>query len=270
MRLELLNTIRNGITALKSDLGRAWSVLTDLGATETQQDAEHLAGAIESLTTYTPTASLGQVQPTSISYQGFTGTELDLTAVDWSKVTSFSFYSCANLERVEPIGNAKPAQMNTRFMNCTHLYALDLSAVDFSNCTDFGRTFLNCLSLWWIDLSNANMSAVSGFSQWAQGCAMRTLIGDHTLAEVESNQIATFCGVAFDFLLYGSLRYSSVLAICKGVSDLTGKTGRTITIPANIWNGMFDDDDTTPTADVVAQRQANILDLLNAKNWTKG
>lgn len=58
-----------------------------------------------------------------------------------------------------------------------------------------------------------------------------------------------------------------MLAVTKGLADLTGQTAQTISFSRNAWNNMFNDDDTKPTADVIAERQATLSAIAASKNW---
>ena len=63
------------------------------------------------------------------------------------------------------------------------------------------------------------------------------------------------------------LRFSSILALSNGLADLTGKTAQTLTISSASYNNMYNDDDTIPTKDVIAERRARIAAICAAKNW---
>ena len=66
---------------------------------------------------------------------------------------------------------------------------------------------------------------------------------------------------------HSPLRFSSILALANGLADLTGATAQTLTISSGSYNNMYNDDDTTPTVDVIAERQARIAAICAAKNW---
>ena len=59
-----------------------------------------------------------------------------------------------------------------------------------------------------------------------------------------------------------------MLALTKGLADLTGQTAQTISFSVNAWNNMFNDDNTIPTYDVIAERQARLSAIAAQKNWT--
>ena len=96
---------------------------------------------------------------------------------------------------------------------------------------------------------------------------LRSLIGDNTIQDVE-NGLKTMIGLKVHIATNRSpLRFSSSLALANGLAGLTGATAQTLTISANSYNNMYNDDDTVPTADVIAERQARIAAICAAKNW---
>lgn len=58
-----------------------------------------------------------------------------------------------------------------------------------------------------------------------------------------------------------------MLAVTKGFADLTGQTAQTISFNSTAWNNMRNDDDTIPTSDVIAERQARLSAIAAQKNW---
>ena len=73
--------------------------------------------------------------------------------------------------------------------------------------------------------------------------------------------------VSIDTMDVKLLRFSSILALSNGLADLTGATAQTLIISAQSYNDMYNDDDTKPSADVIAERQARIAAICAAKNW---
>ena len=148
------------------------------------------------------------------------------------------------------------------------LKSLDLSSWDVSNVNDMNTIFFGCKSLGWLDLSNWNTPKV--WKVWNNTfgvCPLHTVIGDHTLQDVE-NGLRTFILLTTSINIKDSpLRFSSILALVNGFADMTGKTAPTLTISSASYNNMYNDDDTKPTADVIAERQARIAAICAAKNW---
>ena len=58
-----------------------------------------------------------------------------------------------------------------------------------------------------------------------------------------------------------------MLALTKGLADLTGQEAQTISFNRAAWNNMFNDDDTIPTSDVIADRKATLSAIAASKNW---
>ena len=111
------------------------------------------------------------------------------------------------------------------FQECRSLTHVDISHAVSINI--FYDAFYNCVSLQWLDMSNVpfittqevfvNNSAFNGCS------AITTLIGDHTLAEVEAGTITCFTGLKFSVNLSYCplLSRASLLAAIKGVYDFS-------------------------------------------------
>ena len=149
------------------------------------------------------------------------------------------------------------------------LESLDLSSWDVSNVTTMRYLFNGCKNLKWLDLSNWNTPKAKDLwdCPFRECHRLNTLIGDHTLQDVE-NGLRTFILLNNTFLISSSpLRFSSILALVNGFADMTGKTAETLTISASSYNKMYNDDDTMPSADVIAERQARIAAICAAKNW---
>ena len=187
-----------------------------------------------------------------------------------SKVTSINIkyllqkidVSCWNTYTITKIGNI--------FADCINL----IEVVGLQNwytygLTEIGRAFIRCKLLTYIDISGWCVSSVTGTKDVFRECyGLRTIIGDNTLKDVE-NGLKTMVGlkVSIETKQSSMLRFSSILALANGLADLTGATAQTMTISANSYKYMYNDDDTTPTEDVIAERQARIAAICAAKNW---
>ena len=133
------------------------------------------------------------------------------------------------------------------FYDCNHLISLDFSKWDASKVTDMRQMFDKCKSL-------------------------QTLIGTHTLEEVEAGDIVSLknAGSACDDLQwYGAttLHYSSILALAKGMYDRTSTTTGTLRLATAAFNACKNDDDTLPDAATLAERQAKIRSICAEKNY---
>ena len=159
--------------------------------------------------------------------------------------------------------------MMNMFSGCTVLQQLDVSGWDTSNVTSMEHMFSGCTVLQQLDVSGWDTSNVKNMGYMLRLCSsLLTIIGNRTLQDVENGTVAfkgTKVNIATNF--NGKLRFSSILALANGLADLTGQTAQTLTISLGSYNNMYNDDDTKPTADVIAERQARIAAICAAKNW---
>ena len=213
------------------------------------------------------------------------------------------FYSCSKLTTID-VSNWNVSSVNTirnMFCGCTSLTTIDVSNWDTGSVTDMAGAFQNCTSLATIDVSNWNVSSVTDMLKMFFGCSslttldmsgwdtsrvtsysdvysnctqLKSVIGNHTLAEVESGKIVanknagklqTSCG------LYSSssyIRYSSILALANGLYDRTGMAVGSFWLTSKEWNALKNDDDTAPSSAVLLERQTTIKTIVNKKNFT--
>ena len=88
------------------------------------------------------------------------------------KNTSFWFFQCKNLNKIENIGRIDTrdsTNMKYMFSNCTSLTSIDVSNFDTSNVTDMRSMFHNCTSLTSLDVSNFNTSKVTNMEYMFAG-----------------------------------------------------------------------------------------------------
>ena len=198
--------------------------------------------------------------------------KIDASCWDTSKVESFSdlFEGCSHLQSLDVSGwnTALAIRMDDVFYNCSSLQKLDLSGWDISKVTRIYWIFRNCLKLELLDISGWNASVIRFNDLMFLNCnSLRTIIGEHTIQDVESG-LKTMIGLKISIKIQQSpLRFSSILALANGLADLTGGTAQTLTISSGSYKNMYNDDDTVPTADVIAERQARIAAICAAKNW---
>ena len=225
--------------------------------------------------------------------------QLDVSGWDTSKVTNMlaMFQGCNSLQSLDVSGwdTSKVTNMKNMFTFCSSLQQLDVSGWDTSEVTDIYQMFAGCYVLHNIDVSKwntskvKNMAAIFSFcylfdmldvSGWEassvintssifRDCqAIRSIIGNKTLQDVE-NGIVVLSGLKVSISMNDVkiLRFSSILALANGLADLTGATAQTLTISRGSYENMYNDDDTAPTADVIAERQARIAAICAAKNW---
>ena len=200
-------------------------------------------------------------------------TTLDVSNFDTSKVTSMTqmFGYCYSLTTLDVSGfdTSKVTGMNSMFVVCRSLTTLDVSGFDTSQVTSMNSMFNGCSSLTTLDVSGFDTSKVTGMNQMFYSCSSLTsIIGEKSLEDVENGTVA-MKGTKVNLSISNStkLRYSSMLALTKGLADLTGQKAQTISFSRNAWNNMFNDDDTIPTSDVIAERKATLSAIAASKNW---
>ena len=159
--------------------------------------------------------------------------------------------------------------MSYMFVYCTSLTTLDVSGWDTSKVTNMYGMFYDCTSLTTLDMSGWDTSKVTNMTNMFNGrTSLTSIIGEKSLEDVE-NGIVALKGTKVNLSIGSSskLRYSSMLAVTKGLADLTGQKAQTISFSRNAWNNMFNDDDTKPTSDVIAERKATLSAIAASKNW---
>ncbi len=216
------------------------------------------------------------VQPnsgdTSISLNMFLQ-KIDVSCWDTSNVISMKdlFRNCKYLESLDlsSWNTSSVTNIQEIFRNCINLISLDVEGWDTNKITTSQGTFFGCFKLILLDLSSWEAYNLTRVDYMFHGCyALKTIIGNRMLQDVESGTVA-LRGLKIDisFIEGHSLRFSSILALANGLADLTGATAKTLTISSKSYNNMYNDDDTIPTADVIAERQARIAAICAAKNW---
>lgn len=105
---------------------------------------------------------------------------------------------------------------------------------DTSAVTDMRSMFDNCYRLTMLDLSSFDTSAVTDMTGMFQNCnSLTTIIGTHTLEDVQAGTIKALKGTKVSLDLYTPLlERASILALFYGLADLTGNTKQTIRLDA--------------------------------------
>ena len=180
------------------------------------------------------------------------------------------FTDCSSLKSldVSNFDTSKVTDMSYMFQGCSSLQQLDISNFDTSKVTAMYYMFHTCSSLKSLDISWLDASSVSTTISMFYICkSLLSIIGDHTLQDVE-NGLKTMIGLKVDIeTRYSPLRFSSILALANGLADLTGQKAQTLSISKKSYDNMYNDDGTVPTADVIAERKARIAAIYAAKNW---
>ena len=244
----------------------------------------------------------GMIAPFQISFKNLPLTELNSQLIDTSNITSMEgmflwckkikeldlynwnvsnvtnmfqlFGGCPSLKKLN-VGNwntSKVVNMGNMFSTCG-FSELDISNWDTSNVTNMWAMFYDCNHLISLDFSKWDASKVTDMRQMFDKCkSLQTLIGTHTLEEVEAGDIVSLknAGSACDDLQwYGAttLHYSSILALVKGMYDRTSTTTGTLRLATAAFNACKNDDDTLPDAATLAERQAKIRSICAEKNY---
>ena len=244
----------------------------------------------------------GVIAPFQISFKNLPLTELNSQLIDTSNITSMEgmflwckkikeldlynwnvsnvtnmfqlFGGCPSLKKLN-VGNwntSKVVNMGNMFSTCG-FSELDISNWDTSNVTNMWAMFYDCNHLISLDFSKWDASKVTDMRQMFDKCkSLQTLIGTHTLEEVEAGDVVSLknAGSACnDLQWYGAtvLRYSSILALAKGMYDRTSTTTGTLRLATAAFNACKNDDDTLPDAATLAERQAKIRSICAEKNY---
>ena len=196
---------------------------------------------------------------------------MDVSGWDTSSVTSMGsmFSGCSSLQQLD-VSNfdvSKMKNFEAIFFRCSSLQSLDVSKWDTSSATYIYATFCS-LRLELLDFSGWDVSNANNLSRIIEECRnLKTIIGEKTMQDVENGTVALRGTKVNIQTNYSPLRFSSILALANGLADLTGAKAQTLTISVNSYKYMYNDDDTKPTAEVIAERQARIAAICAAKNW---
>lgn len=164
---------------------------------------------------------------------------LDLSNFDTSSATNMSnmFRDCKNLENLTlsaKFVTSSVTDMSLMFSNISSMTELDLSNFDTSNVTNMQSMFHSFTTLEVLDVSSFDMTNVTKVLYMFESAnKLRSIIGSHTLQEVESGSVTALRGLKVSLKIYSSaLERASILALFKGLADLTGGTSQTITLHA--------------------------------------
>lgn len=217
--------------------------------------------------TYTP----------SEGFDGFGKVNVDLKAkLKFTSISNSVNSSCINADGEWEYGKlidwSNLTNVSGAWQSASNLKKFNYPFMDTSNITSFELCFRRCSSLSWVDIrgwdfGKANAGKVHLFHD---NIVVRTLIGDCTLEDVENNGVTVFDNAKSSAGTFycNYVRYSSLLAGAYGVADLSENTAQAFQISKTTWNSMYNDDDTKPSAEIIAQRQNKLTEILTNKNWT--
>ena len=196
---------------------------------------------------------------------------LDVSGWDVSNVTTLKvmFYNCRSLTSLD-LNNwntSKVQIINGIFRDMQKLKILNISNWDTSSVTDISYMFCGTRILKRVDLSGWDASNVTNTNYMFYETSLYSIIGDKTLQDVENGTVA-LRGLKVNISTQQcKLIFSSILALANGLEDLTGSTAQTLTISSQSYNNMYNDDNTLPASDVIAECKARIAAICAAKNW---
>lgn len=203
--------------------------------------------------------------------------EIDVSKWDVSNVTTlrFAFYDCRSLIKPLDVSKWNTSKLNSLYNTFSYYPCdtLDVSGWNVSNVENMQSVFGACSNLIKLDLTGWNCEKNKVTFYFFQKCIkLVSVIGTHTLTEVETGNIVALknMGAACTNLEYQGatvLRYSSILALAKGMYDRTSTTTGTLRLATAAFNACKNDDDTLPDAATLAERQAKIRSICAEKNY---
>ena len=210
-------------------------------------------------------------------FDGFGKVNVDLNAkLKFASIANSVNNSCINTDGEWEYGKlidwSNLTNVTGAWSSASNLKKFNYPFMDTSNITSFELCFRRCSSLRWLDIrgwdfGKANTSKIHLFHD---NIPIRTLIGDCTLEDVENNGVTVFDNAknSAGTFYCSYVRYSSLLAGAYGVADLSETITQVFQLSKNAWNSMYNDDDTKPSAEIIAQRQNKLTEILTNKNWT--
>lgn len=276
--MELTN---NAIADLREQVNIAYDTIAEKGGEVPEEKS--LVNLPEAIGTIKPkledlTATDNGTYTPSEGFDGFGKVNVDLNAkLKLASIANGVNNSCINADGEWEYGKLIDWSYLTNVSGAwasasTNLKKFNYPFMDTSNITSFELCFRRCHSLRWLDIrgwdfGKANAGKIHLFHDHI---GVRTLIGDCTLEDVENNGVTVFDNAkssAGTFYCH-YVRYSSLLAAANGVADLSDSDPQQFIIDDVCWNSMWNDDDTKPSAEIIAQRQNKLTEILTNKNWT--
>lgn len=162
---------------------------------------------------------------------------IDISSFDTTNVKDMNnmFHNCLFLKAVDAshFNTCKITKMNSMFNSCLDLEELDVSSFDTSNVEQMQCMFALCRKIVTLDLTKFNLSGIKIYDEkfdeeyrretyrMFDDCrSLKSIIGSHTLEEVESGNIVALkiCHTDLD-LSTTQLDRASILAVIKGLSN---------------------------------------------------
>ncbi len=202
--------------------------------------------------------------------------ELNIGNWDVSNVTSMENMLYAMPLKTLDLNNWKTSNvtsMENMFFSAK-MESLNIGNWDVSKVKSVGQMFVYCYELSWLDLSKWDFSSLSSsrsFIPIATPC--KTIIGDHTLAEVEAGTVVALSNMSKGgcYIQFCSdvMRYSSMLAVAKGCYDrkTAGLANQTFYLSKKAYNNCRNDDDTIPDTATITERQNTLVSIITGKGY---
>lgn len=210
-------------------------------------------------------------------FDGFGKVNVDLQAkLKFASIKNSVNNSCLNADGEWEYGKlidwSNLTDVTGAWQSASALKKFNYPFMDTSNIISFKICFRNCAMLRWVDIRGWDFGKAEegNVHIFDDDTMVRTLIGDCTLEDVENNGVTVFDNAKSSAGTYHCryVRYSSLLAAANGVADLSDSGPQQFTIDDVCWNSMYNDDDTKPSAEIIAQRQNKLTKILTNKNWT--
>lgn len=186
--------------------------------------------------------------------------EINIENWDWSNVTTMDcmFNQCMWARKIILPKNSKSSKCTNFyrfFRNANELTdenVVNFDSIDVSNATNISSFFYQALLRSVVDLTSWDCSNVTtNVTFFIADSNFRSLIGDHTIEEVERGDVTVLKGLSVNIELrqrrfiqdiVPNLERASLLAVIKGVADMTGKDTKTITLNQEQLDRLTDDD----------------------------
>lgn len=172
---------------------------------------------------------------TAYMFYGSKITDVSKVDIDTSNVTDMSYmFSRCQITNLDgwKLNTSNVSNFSRMFDSVSALKTADCTLLDFSKCTSVNNMFNRCESLTTMNCINIDFSAIrdsTDFVWQSYGNKLTSMIGGKTLEEVEAEDIKACVGLSVStqdwFYNNTVIDVASMVAIIKGLADLTGKNG---------------------------------------------
>lgn len=191
--------------------------------------------------------------------------EINIENWDWSNVKTMEriFFHNTLLRKIV-------LPKNSKSVSCTNFYrffaedsgltdenVINFDSIDVGNATNIASFFFKNINRNVTDLTSWDCSNVTTDVTFIiGGTNFRSLIGEHTIEEVENGEVTIFKNLSVKLELRQTfkgveitpnLERASILAAIKGIADMTGKETRTIRVDQEQYDRLINEDITIAT-----------------------